>query len=110
LPGSGSYGASKAGLAVYLDAVRAETYAEPITVTTITPGYIDTPINRDMKSRPFLIDAEQGARTMADLIERGVAHATVPRFPWTVLAPILRVLPTSWLVQATPQRGPPPPR
>jgi short-subunit dehydrogenase len=106
LPGSSSYGASKAGLAVYLDAVRAETYGEPITITTITPGYIDTPINRDMKNRPFLIGVEQGARTMADLIERGAAHATVPRFPWMALAPILRVLPTSWLVRATPQRDP----
>ena len=54
LPGSGSYSASKAGLAVYLESVCAETYREPITATTIAPGYIDTPINRDMESRPFL--------------------------------------------------------
>jgi NAD(P)-dependent dehydrogenase (short-subunit alcohol dehydrogenase family) len=104
LPGSSSYSASKAGLAVYLQSVRAETYGEPITVTTIAPGYIDTPLNRDMKSRPFLIGVEQGARRMADLIERRVAYATVPRFPWTFLAPLLRVLPTSWLVRTTPQR------
>jgi NAD(P)-dependent dehydrogenase (short-subunit alcohol dehydrogenase family) len=104
LPGSSSYSASKAGLAVYLQSVRAETYGEPITVTTIAPGYIDTPLNRDMKSRPFLIGVEQGARRTADLIERRVAYATVPRFPWTFLAPLLRVLPTSWLVRTTPQR------
>jgi NAD(P)-dependent dehydrogenase (short-subunit alcohol dehydrogenase family) len=108
LPGSGSYGASKAGLSVYLEAVRAETYNEPITVTTIEPGYIDTAINQDMKSRPFLIDAANGARMMADLIERGVAHATVPRMPWTVLAPLLRVLPTRVLLRGVPQRDAPP--
>jgi short-subunit dehydrogenase len=105
LPGSASYSASKAGLATYLEAVRAETYREPITVTTIAPGYIDTPLNRDMKSRPFLIDVDSGARTMADLIERHVRYATVPRFPWTVLAPLLRVLPTSLLVRGVPQRS-----
>jgi NAD(P)-dependent dehydrogenase (short-subunit alcohol dehydrogenase family) len=104
LPGSGSYSASKAGLSVYLESVRAETHAEPITVTTIAPGYIDTPLNQDVKSRPFLIDAETGARTMANLIERGVAHSTVPRLPWTVISPLLRVLPTAWLVRGTPQR------
>jgi short-subunit dehydrogenase len=104
LPGSGSYSASKAGLNTYLDAVRAETYGEPISVTTIAPGYIDTDINRDMDSRPFLIDVETGARAMADLIERRVGYATVPRLPWTVLAPVLRVLPTSWLVRAAPKR------
>lgn len=108
LPGSSTYSASKAGLATYLEAVRAETLREPITVTTLAPGYIDTDINRDMKNRPFLIDAQQGARTMAQLIERGVAHATVPRFPWTVLVPIMRVIPTSWIVRGMPHRDPPP--
>jgi short-subunit dehydrogenase len=105
LPGSGSYSASKAAIATYLEAVRAETYGEPITVTTLAPGYIDTPINQDMKSRPFLIDAEKGARIMADLIERGVGYATVPRMPWTVIAPLLRVLPTSLLARSAPRRN-----
>jgi NAD(P)-dependent dehydrogenase (short-subunit alcohol dehydrogenase family) len=105
LPGSAASSAAKAGLTVYLEAVRAETYAEPITVTALAPGYIDTPINRDMKSRPFLIDVEKGAKIMADLIERKVAFATVPRFPWTFLKPLLRVIPTAWLVRSVPQRG-----
>jgi short-subunit dehydrogenase len=107
LPGSASYSASKAGLATYLQAVRAETYAEPITVTTLAPGYIDTPLNRDMPRRPFLIDVEKGARTMADLIERRVSYATVPRMPWTLLAPVLRALPTSLLARTVPQRDAP---
>jgi short-subunit dehydrogenase len=106
LPGSSSYSASKAGLMTYLEAVDAETYGEPITVTTLAPGYIDTPINRDLKSRPFLIDAQSGARTMADLIERKVRYATVPRFPWTLLAPLMRMLPTRVLARTVPQREP----
>jgi NAD(P)-dependent dehydrogenase (short-subunit alcohol dehydrogenase family) len=105
LPGSSSYSAAKAGLAAYLESVRAETYREPITVTTIAPGYIDTPINRDMKSRPFLIDVDKGARITANLIERGVGYSTVPRWPWRVLAPLLRVLPTSLVARNAPQRG-----
>jgi short-subunit dehydrogenase len=104
LPGSGSYSASKAAVAVYLDSVRAETHGEPITVTTIAPGYIDTPLNQDMKSRPFLIDVDKGARITADLIERGVGYATVPRLPWTLITPLLRVLPTSWLARSVPER------
>ncbi len=57
-----------------------------------------------MKSRPFLVDVEKGAQITADLIERGVGYATVPRFPWTVVKPLLRVLPTSWLARSVPQR------
>jgi short-subunit dehydrogenase len=107
LPGSGSYSASKAGIATFLDAVRAETHSEPIKVTTLVPGYIDTPLNQDMKSRPFLIDSEKGARIMVDLIERGVGYSTVPRLPWTLIAPLLRVLPTSLLARSVPRRDPP---
>jgi len=84
---------------------RAETHAEPITVTTIAPGYIDTPLNRGMRSRPFLIDVDRGARIIADLIERRVRYATVPRWPWTVVAQLLRVLPTAWVARAAPRRG-----
>ncbi len=104
LPTSGSYSASKAAIATYLDSVRVETHREPITVTTIAPGYIDTPINQDMKSRPFLISADEGAKQTADLIERGVGYATVPRFPWTVAVRLLRILPTSLLARAMPER------
>jgi NAD(P)-dependent dehydrogenase (short-subunit alcohol dehydrogenase family) len=104
LPGSASYSASKAGLTVYLEAVRAETYGEPITVTILAPGYIDTPINQDMKSRPFLIDVERGARIAADLIEKGAGYATVPRLPWTLIKPVLRVLPTAWIARSAPRR------
>ena len=39
-----------------------------------------------------------------DLIERGVGYSTVPRFPWNVVAPLLRVLPTAWVARSTPQR------
>jgi len=93
LPGHGAYSASKAALAVYLEAVRAEVEPGGITVTTLAPGYIDTPINNHMKSRPFLVSAEQGAARAADLIERGVRTATVPVFPWNAIGVLMRSLP-----------------
>jgi short-subunit dehydrogenase len=104
LPTSASYSASKAALDTYLDAVRVETHHEPIQVTALAPGYIDTPINQDMPNRPFLISVEEGARIAADLIERGVGHATVPRLPWTLIAPLLRRAPTALLARAMPKR------
>jgi short-subunit dehydrogenase len=104
MPGTGSYSASKAAVSVYLDSVRAETHSEPIEVTTLAPGYIDTPLNQDMKSRPFLIDVDKGARIAANLIERGGGESTVPRWPWTVIVPILRHLPTGLLARNSPPR------
>jgi len=100
MPGAGSYCASKAAIAVYADAVRAELHGSPIRITTLFPGYIDTPINQDMKSRPFLITVDKGARIIADLIERGVQTSTVPVYPWNLVGGLLKILPTGALAKA----------
>ena len=95
MPAGGVYGASKAAVTTYLESLRAETYSSPIVVTTLSPGFIDTPLNRGAKSRPFVIGVERGGKLLVDLIERQVARATVPRWPWSVVARVLAVLPTS---------------
>jgi len=95
LPGSGAYSASKAAISVYSEALRAETYDENIDVTVLLPGYIDTPINNSLKSRPFLIDLASGGRILADLIEKKVKRSTVPPWPWGLVARIIALLPTA---------------
>jgi short-subunit dehydrogenase len=99
LPGSASYSASKAAIATYADALRAELHGTPIKVTTLYPGYIDTPLNEHMPRRPFLISLDKGAALIADKIERGVKTSTIPTYPWNVLSRILPILPTSQLAK-----------
>jgi short-subunit dehydrogenase len=102
LPGSGAYCASKAAIATYAEAIRAEVSGTSIKVTTLYPGFIDTPMNEQLKSRPFLIDVTKGARLIANLIERGVQTATVPAFPWSVVVRLLPLLPTRALARSGP--------
>lgn len=90
-----AYCASKSGLSTFMEAVRVETHKENIDISVLHPGYIDTEINRSLKSRPFVINVEKGACIFADLIERKVSAATVPKFPWNMVAPLLKVLPTA---------------
>ena len=73
----------------------------------VAPGFIDTPINQDMASRPFLIDPADGARRIADLIERGVRRTTVPVWPWTGIGWLMRAIPDAlWTrVGASAHRG-----
>lgn len=97
MPFMGAYSAAKAGLHRYVQAVRAEVRHEPITVTELAPGYIDTDMNRAVKNRPFVIPLERGGAIMARMIERRVGHRYVPVWPWTLVAPLLRVLPTALL-------------
>lgn len=92
-PGGAAYCSSKAGLEIYLQSLRTETWREPIAVTTISPGYIDTPINQALASRPFLIDPTQGARIIADRIAQGGGRAALPQWPWPYVSFLMRHLP-----------------
>jgi short-subunit dehydrogenase len=93
LPGSSAYSASKAGFSVYLEAVRGEIRGDGVDVIDIAPGFIDTPLNQDVKSRPFLIDPADGAKRIADLIEKNVRRTTVPVWPWTAIGWLMRGIP-----------------
>jgi short-subunit dehydrogenase len=94
-----AYCASKAGFSKYLESARCETLHEPITVTELAPGFIDTDMNRSMASRPFLVSAEKGTAYMVDLIEHGSRFSYVPPWPWTLVAQVLKVMPLRLLAR-----------
>lgn len=93
LPRLAAYCASKAGFSRYLQAIRIENLDSDILVTELSPGYIDTDLNRGVSSRPFVIAAPEGTRIMADLIEKKVKFSFVPRWPWALLGRVLPLLP-----------------
>jgi short-subunit dehydrogenase len=93
-PHNASYCASKAGLAIYLETLRAEVYGKNIDVTVLYPGYIDTPLNRMLPHRPFVISAAAAAKIIARHIEKKTRKAFVPTLPWRILGPMLKILPT----------------
>lgn len=75
-PRAEAYGASKAALAYFLDAVRADTSQVALQVAHIRPGFIDTPLTESNDfAMPFLMSPEQAA----ERIERGLArrHHTI---------------------------------
>ena len=95
LPRNAAYSASKAGLIRYMEALRAELHRTPLATSLILPGYIDTPLNASLRSRPFLIPVERGARLIARHIDRKRALAYVPGWPWAILGRLLPLLPTA---------------
>lgn len=99
LPRSAPYSASKAALAIYLEAVRAELLGSGIDVSVIHPGFIATEINEDLPRRPFVIGAARGARIIANQIERRVRVTTAPVIPWGVLSRVLKLLPVRLLAR-----------
>lgn len=88
-----SYGASKAGLANYLEALRVEAYRKNIDVTVLYPGFINTSLSDNMHDQPFVISVEKAAGIIAGMIEKKVKSTTVPVFPWNIIGCLLKILP-----------------
>ena len=71
LPGAAAYSASKAAAISYLESLRVELTGSGISVVTICPGYIATPMTGSNPYRmPFLVDADVAAKKIAGAIAR----------------------------------------
>lgn len=109
LPGSGAYSASKAAAISWLESLRTELQGTGVSVVTICPGYIDTPMTRVNTYRmPFLLPADEAARRFARAID---ARRRLVVIPWqmAIAGRILRVLP-GWLYDRLAARAPRKPR
>lgn len=96
LAGGGAYCASKAAAIAYLESLRLELRDSGISVTTICPGYVATPMTDDNAyPMPFRISAERAAEKIGKLIGRGAAYAVIP-WQMALVARALRLMP-SWL-------------
>lgn len=80
MPGNGSYAASKGGLIRYLQSLRAELRPHGVRVTTISPGYVKTPlIAGNTMHMPGMIEPDEAARRIVAAIRSGREKATVPK-------------------------------
>ncbi|MDF2446862.1 MAG: short-chain dehydrogenase [Moraxellaceae bacterium] len=93
IPGSGAYSASKAALTNYLEALRMELAGKGIGVSIVHPGFVKTDIGPNMDKYPFAADPDKVAKEIADGIARGRKNIIVPRFPWRMVLPVMRLLP-----------------
>ena len=88
-----TYAATKAGVAALAEGIRADLLKTPIKVSTIYPGYIRSEINEKVKNTPFMVDTETGVRKMVQAIEKEVAEACVPAWPWAPMGFLMKRLP-----------------
>lgn len=75
-----AYCASKAGVSVFLEGLRAGCRKENIRVVTVKPGFVRTAMTEKNRiPMPFLLEADDAARRIVRGIEKGKG---VIRFPW----------------------------
>lgn len=86
------YGSAKAGLAAYLQGLRARLFRAGVAVVTVKPGPIDTAMTFNLDKLPLLAPPEAVATACLKAARRGTEVVYVPA-PWWVIMTILRHIP-----------------
>jgi len=93
LPVTPSYCASKAAIKAYGEALRGWLEPEGIRVSVIMPGYVESPMCRDMPGpKPFLVSPERAAMLIQNGLKKNKARISFP-FPLNLGTWFLAVLP-----------------
>lgn len=87
-----AYSASKAGLTALGEGLQAEFAGSDITVTVIKPGFIETDINKGVKTS-MKASLDDGVKALVKAIDREPKEAAVPAWPWMPLGAVLRHAP-----------------
>ena len=78
---SSTYPASKAFVSNYLKGLRLKIHRlnKKIIITDIKPGYVETPLIKDVKIKPFLLKPAKAASLITDAIEAKKRRAYIPK-------------------------------
>ncbi len=97
--GSPVYNTSKAALNTYLEALRNRLFRHGVTVTTIKPGFVDTPNLANAAKTFWVISPEEAAAQIYLAIRRKRGTVYIPS-RWGLVGLIIRHIPSSifrWL-------------
>lgn len=105
LPGHGAYCASKAGVVAYCESLRGELRASGVSVLTLVPGYVATPLTaRNPYRMPFLMTPERFADQAFAAIQRRRSYVVIP-WQMGVVAKLMRLLPNALFDRVVAGRG-----
>jgi len=104
VPRAAAYGATKAALINFCESLRFDLLSTGVDVSVINPGFVKTPLtDKNDFEMPFLIEAEEAARSIANGLEKRSKEIAFPRtFAW--ICKCTRVIPFplySWLIKKT---------
>ncbi len=86
------YGASKAGLAAYLEGLDHRYHAQGLRVVCIKPGFVHTSMTAGLVAPPFAGQPEKVAADALRAIDRGRPVLYTP-WPWRWVMAVIRRLP-----------------
>jgi short-subunit dehydrogenase len=79
LPMAPIYAGSKAGLAMFAEALAGRMVPHGVAVTLVSPGYVDTPMSQSLgRPRPFLLTADRAAQIITRKLTKRPLRIVVP--------------------------------
>lgn len=86
------YGASKAALSYYLEALDHRSHGDGLRVVTVKPGFVRTSMTAGLDPPPFAGEPDQVARDVLKAIDRRKPVVYTP-WPWRWVMLVIRHLP-----------------
>lgn len=88
-----AYCASKAALNTFMEGLRNTLAVKGVSVTTIKPGFVDTPMTQGLEGMFWVVSPAFVAKTSVDAMEQGRDEIYVPG-RWRLVMWIIRTIPS----------------
>jgi len=96
LPRAEAYGASKAALSYFLDSLRVDLHHKGVVVSTVYPGFVDTPLTRKNDfPMPGIVSTEKAVKIILYGMMKMRNQISFP-FLLVIFLKFLKLIPYSW--------------
>jgi len=92
------YGSAKAMVSAFLSGLRQRLAKSGVSVITIKPGFVDTPMTKTFKKGPLWVGPDVIARSIVAAIDKKTPVVYAPWFWWWIMA-IIRAIPEGIFVR-----------
>lgn len=86
------YGASKAAVSTFLSGLRQRLFRDGVSVLTIKPGFVDTPMTKSFKKGALWATPDKVAKGIVSAVDRNKPVVYLPWF-WQGIMLIIRIIP-----------------
>ncbi len=86
------YGTAKSGLSTFLQGLRNRLAQSGVSVTTIKPGFVDTPMTQHLPKGPLFATASAVGKRVHKAMIKGESVVYTPWFWWPIML-IIRLIP-----------------
>jgi decaprenylphospho-beta-D-erythro-pentofuranosid-2-ulose 2-reductase len=79
------YASAKGGLSIYLQGLRNRLHFKGVSVTTVKPGTVDTPMTAHLPKGGLVVEPQRVARGIYRAILKGKDEVYLPWFWWPIM-------------------------